>query len=100
MDDIKIGMRSTAILFGQHTRPILSALSLSSISLLTLSGYMNASGIAFYAGAGLAGLQLARVLYKTDFNSRKSCWEGFTGCGWAGFWVWMGALSDYCTLFI
>lgn len=100
IDDVTVGIRSTAILFGERTRPILSALSASSISLLTLAGYMNASGIPFYVGAGVAGLQLARVVYRTDFNDRKSCWQGFTGCGWAGFWVWIGALGDYCILLI
>jgi 4-hydroxybenzoate polyprenyltransferase len=97
---VNVGIRSTALLFGAHTRPILSALSASSISLLTLAGYMNASGIPFYVGASMAGVQLARVLYMTDFDNRKSCWQGFTGCGWAGFWVWMGALGDYCALLI
>ncbi|KAF8486683.1 4-hydroxybenzoate polyprenyl transferase [Gautieria morchelliformis] len=100
LDDVDAGIRSTAILFGQHTRPILSALSVSSISLLTLAGYMNASGIPFYVGGVMAGVQLARVLHRTDFDSRKSCWQGFTGCGWAGFWIWMGALADYCTLLV
>ena len=46
-------------------------------------------------GVGVGAAQLASVLYRTDFNSRKSCWDGFVGCGWTGFWIWMGALSDY-----
>jgi 4-hydroxybenzoate polyprenyltransferase len=65
------------------------------MSLLTLAGYLNAHGAPFYIGVGLAGAQLARVLYKTDFDSRESCWQGFTGCGWSGWLVWMGAFGDY-----
>lgn len=90
-----VGIRSTALLFGEHTRPILSALSASSISLITYAGYLNAQGPLFYAGAGIAALQLARVLARVNFNDRPSCWKGFVGCGWAGFWIWMGALADY-----
>jgi len=55
-------------------------------------------GAPFYCGITLASIQLARVLYKTNFESRPSCWRGFAGCGWAGFWIWMGALADYTLL--
>ncbi|KAI0921367.1 hypothetical protein AcW2_006359 [Taiwanofungus camphoratus] len=94
-DDIQVGIRSTALLFGEYTRPILSALSVSSMSLITYAGYLNGHGPLFYMGTGIAAIQLARVLVRTDFDDRPSCWKGFVGCGWSGFWVWMGALADY-----
>lgn len=94
-DDVKVGVRSTALLFGEHTRTMLSAFSASSISLITLAGYMNTQGLLFYAGVGVAATQLARIVYKTDFDSRPSCWKGFVGCGIAGAWIWAGALADY-----
>jgi len=97
-DDVLVGIRSTALLFGERTRPILSGLSASTISLITYAGYLNCHGIPFYAGTGLAAFQLARVLVRTDFNDQKSCWKGFVGCGWSGFWIWMGALTDYILL--
>lgn len=59
---------------------------------------MNDQGPAFYAGVGLAGVQLARILYKTNFNNRASCWWGFKACGWAGVAVWAGATLDYALL--
>ena len=73
-------------------------LSASTLGLIAYSGYLNAQGTLFYAGLGLAGIQLARVLVRTDFDNRPSCWHGFVGCGWAGFWVWMGALGDFFSL--
>jgi len=97
-DDITVGIRSTALLFGTQTRPILSALSASSLSLITYAGYFNGQGLPFYAGTALAGAQLARVLWTTDLDVRASCWRGFVGCGWAGLWVWVGALADYVLL--
>ncbi|KAF9451618.1 4-hydroxybenzoate polyprenyl transferase [Macrolepiota fuliginosa MF-IS2] len=99
-DDVEVGIRSTALLFGDHSRAILSGLSASTLSLVCLAGYLNAQTIPFYCGIGLAAVQLARVLYRTDFNSRPSCWNGFVGCGWSGFWVWMGALTDYAWLML
>ncbi|TFK55826.1 4-hydroxybenzoate polyprenyl transferase, partial [Heliocybe sulcata] len=98
-DDVNVGIHSTALLFGRNTRPILTGLSASSLSLISYAGYVNAQGPLFYAGVGIAAVQLARVLYRTDFDDRASCWKGFVGCGWSGFWIWMGALADYAMLF-
>jgi len=97
-DDVLAGIRSTALLFGSHSRLILSSLSVSSLSLISYAGLLNSQGTAFFAGVGLSAAQLARVLYKTDFDSLHSCWRGFVGCGWSGFWIWMGALADYALL--
>ncbi|TFK44807.1 4-hydroxybenzoate polyprenyl transferase [Crucibulum laeve] len=94
-DDVNVGIRSTALLFGPQSRPIIGGLSLSTLSLISYAGYLNHQGEPFYLGIGLAALQLARVVYRTDFDSRASCWKGFVGCGWSGFWIWMGALADY-----
>ncbi|OAX42936.1 4-hydroxybenzoate polyprenyl transferase [Rhizopogon vinicolor AM-OR11-026] len=97
-DDVNVGIHSTALLFGEQTRPILGALSASTISLIGLAGALNAHGVPFYLGLGLGAAQLARVLWRTDFENRPSCWQGFVGCGWTGFWIWMGALADYAVL--
>ncbi|PPQ66753.1 hypothetical protein CVT24_008710 [Panaeolus cyanescens] len=98
LDDIKVGIRSTALLFGEQSRPILAGLSASSLSFITYAGYLNSQTELYFAGVGLAAIQLARIIRRTDFDSRTSCWQGFVGCGWAGFWVWMGALADYFAL--
>ncbi|KAG6336341.1 hypothetical protein ID866_2736 [Astraeus odoratus] len=96
-DDVNAGIRSTALLFGEQTRPVLGVLSTSAMSLITYAGLMNAQGAPFYVGVGLGAAQLARILWRTDFDNRASCWKGFVGCGWSGFWIWMGALADYGT---
>lgn len=95
IDDVKAGIRSTALLFGEKSRPILSALSASAMSLVTYAGVVNVQGVPFYLGVGLGGVQLVKVLWRTNFDDRVSCWKGFVGCGWAGFWIWMGTLVDY-----
>ncbi|KAI0693812.1 4-hydroxybenzoate polyprenyl transferase [Cytidiella melzeri] len=94
-DDVKVGVRSTALLFESRTRNILTAFSMSTISFWTLAGYMNAQGLPYYLGVGLAGLTLARILRSVDFDSRSSCWDAFKKCGWSGVWVWAGASTDY-----
>ncbi|KAG8929116.1 Para-hydroxybenzoate--polyprenyltransferase, mitochondrial precursor (PHB:polyprenyltransferase) [Tulasnella sp. 418] len=97
-DDVSAGIRSTALLFGDKTQPILSAFSASSLALISYSGYLNGQGLPFYAGVGLAGFQLARVIRETNWEDRQSCWKGFVRCGWVGIWVWAGATLDYFLL--
>ena len=97
-DDVQVGIRSTALLFGEHTRSVLAAFSASSAGCIALAGYLNAQGAPFFLGTGLAAAQLARIVHRTDFDDRASCGRGFIACGWVGFWVWMGALGDYVWL--
>jgi 4-hydroxybenzoate polyprenyltransferase len=98
MDDVRVGIHSTALLFSEHTRSILTAFSASSVGCIALAGYLNAHGTPFFLGTALAAAQLARVVHRTDFDDRTSCGRGFVACGWAGFWIWMGALGDYIWL--
>jgi 4-hydroxybenzoate polyprenyltransferase len=97
-DDVSVGIRSTALLFGERSRAVLVWLSSGFLSLVSFAGMLNEQGAVFYAGVGFAGIQLIRVLRQTTFNSRSSCWKGFTRCGWAGFWIWFGAFGDYILL--
>jgi 4-hydroxybenzoate polyprenyltransferase len=94
-DDVRVGIRSTALLFGEHTRSVITAFSASSVGCIMLAGYLNAQGVPFFLGTGLAAAQLARIVHRTDFDDRTSSGRGFVACGWVGFWVWMGALGDY-----
>ena len=97
-DDVRAGIRSTALLFGEHTRSVLTTFSASSMGCIALAGYLNAQGAPFFIGTGLAAAQLARIIYRTDFDDRTSCGRGFVACGFVGFWIWMGALGDYVWL--
>jgi 4-hydroxybenzoate polyprenyltransferase len=95
VDDVQVGIRSTALLFASRTRPILGAFAASHVALLGAAGLLNGQSWMFFAGLGAGALQTARVLWQTDFESRESCWRGFVGCGWAGTLVWLGAAADW-----
>ncbi|KAH7102983.1 4-hydroxybenzoate polyprenyl transferase [Auriculariales sp. MPI-PUGE-AT-0066] len=99
VDDAQVGIRSTALLFGERTRPILSAFAASHIGLLAASGMLNENSWIFFAGLGAGALQTVQALRQTDFDSRESCWKGFVGCGWAGALVWFGAAADWLVAF-
>jgi len=79
---------------------IMSGLAISSTSLISFAGYLNSQTLPFYCGVGIGAIQLARVLRRTDLDDRLTCWKGFVGCGWSGFWVFVGSLADYLWLIL
>ncbi|KAI9513175.1 UbiA prenyltransferase family-domain-containing protein [Russula earlei] len=97
-DDARVGIRSTALLFGERTRSVLASLLRVLGRLRRAGGSSQRAGRAVLPRTGLAAAQLARIVYETDFDDRAACGRGFVACGWAGFWIWMGALGDYVWL--
>ncbi|GAA5890988.1 hypothetical protein JCM8208_003120 [Rhodotorula glutinis] len=95
-DDVHAGVKSTALLFGDQSRPILSAFSASFVSLLALSGYLNGQGPAFFAlSVAGAAAHLAWQLRTVDLDSRESCWRTFASNRDLGAIVWSGLAVDY-----
>ncbi|KAF9506573.1 hypothetical protein BS47DRAFT_1305101 [Hydnum rufescens UP504] len=94
-DDGAAGIRSTALLFSSYSRPILTCFSTSSLGLITYAGYVNGQGMPFYVGIGASAIQMAHILHETDFDSRESCWAGFTRCGRMGLFISLGLTGDY-----
>ncbi|KAG2073843.1 4-hydroxybenzoate polyprenyl transferase [Suillus decipiens] len=94
-EDAKYGVRSTTILFGDQIRPILAIFSFILCSFVTYAGYCNGHGLPFFCGVALGGLHLARLLARTDFESKEDCDATLLSNGWFGFWVWAGAFADF-----
>jgi 4-hydroxybenzoate polyprenyltransferase len=93
---VQAGVKSTALLFGESTRPILAGFSTSFVGLLALSGYLNAQGPAFYLiSVGGAAAHLAWQLRAADLETRASCWKIFASNRDLGAIVWSGLLVDY-----
>ena len=99
VDDVQAGVKSTALLFGASTRPILAGFSTSFVGLLALSGYLNGQSAAFYAiSVGGAAAHLAWQLRTADLEMRESCWNVFRSNRDLGAIVWSGLAVDYALL--
>lgn len=95
-DDVNAGVKSTALLFADSSRPVLSAFSLGMLGMLTFAGMENGQGMAFYAiSVGGAAAHLAWQLRNVDFDSRKSCWDMFASNRNLGAIVYSGIMTDY-----
>jgi 4-hydroxybenzoate polyprenyltransferase len=94
-DDIKIGVKSTAILFGDYDCHIMAVLQLIILGLLLIIGIMEHSGFAYYSGlicaAGLSVYQQKLILHR----DKALCFKAFLNNNWFGLAVFMGLLIDY-----
>ncbi|MDX1697480.1 MAG: 4-hydroxybenzoate octaprenyltransferase [Thiohalobacterales bacterium] len=94
-DDIALGLKSTAILFGDADRAIIAGLQLCVLICLLMIGYQAELGLYYYAGvalaAGLAGYQQHLI----RFRERDGCFRAFLNNHWFGMVVFVGILLDY-----
>jgi 4-hydroxybenzoate polyprenyltransferase len=94
-DDIKIGVKSTAILFGAYDRHIMAGLQLVIIGLLLAVGQMAQSGWPYYGGL-LVAAGLSVYQQKLILNREKAlCFKAFLNNNWFGLAVFLGLLVDY-----
>jgi len=94
-DDLKIGIKSTAILFGNKDREIMAGLQLIIIALLITIGRMEQLGDFYYASVAVA-TTLSVYQQKLIFNRDKAlCFKAFLNSNYFGLAVFVGLLLDY-----
>lgn len=94
-DDLKIGVKSTAILFGDYDRHIMAVLQLVIIGLLIKVGLMQQLGWPYYVGLTVAaGLSIyqQRLIFHRD---KKRCFQAFLNNNWYGLVVFAGIFIGY-----
>ena len=94
-DDLKIGVKSTAILFGEADRVIILSLQGLSLGCLMLAGSSFALGGWFYLGLLGAACCFVWEFWSTRRLDREACFKAFLHNHWAGLLVFMGVVLDY-----
>jgi len=94
-DDLKIGVKSTAILFGAYDRQIMGGLQIIIIGLLLAVGQMAHTDWPYYGGILIAaGLSIYQQ--KLIFHREKAlCFKAFLNNNWFGLAVFSGLVVDY-----
>ncbi|MEQ5121125.1 4-hydroxybenzoate octaprenyltransferase [Morganella morganii] len=94
-DDLKIGVKSTAILFGCFDKMIIGILQLVMILMLLWIGLMvNLSGI-FYWSLLLAGALFVYQQRLMADRERDPCFQAFMNNNYVGFILFLGMLVSY-----
>ena len=94
-DDVRIGVRSTAVLFGRADRIVVGALQLSAVGLLFLLGMRSNLGAAYYLGVAVAAALLMVQQWLIRSRQRELCFRAFGTNVWVGFAVFAGVVVHY-----
>lgn len=94
-DDLRIGVKSTAILFGQEDRLIIGLIQLMLIGVLVLIGIKTELGGMYYIGVTAAALLAVYQQYLIKDRDPDRCFAAFLNNHWFGAAVFMGILSYY-----
>jgi len=93
-DDALIGIKSTALLFGPRTKPMLALFYGLAVALIAAAGALVGGGAFFALGlAGFAG-HLGWQILRVDINDPDACLRVFKANRDAGLILFAGMLAD------
>jgi 4-hydroxybenzoate polyprenyltransferase len=94
-DDLKIGVRSTAILFGESDRHLIAAFQACTLLALYLVGGAAELRGWYTAGLGVGALFFVRHLFMIRSRDRQRCFDAFLNNHYFGMAVFIGIALDY-----
>ncbi|KAJ4958833.1 hypothetical protein NE237_025944 [Protea cynaroides] len=96
-DDLKVGVKSTALRFGDLTKNWVTGFAIACISSLTLCGFNADIGWPYYASLMAASGHLAWQIWTVDLSSRADCNRMFVSNKWFGAIIFSGILVGKLT---
>ena len=94
-DDLKIGIRSSAITFGRFDVLAVMLCYAMTLALLALAGYWLLMGVAYYIGLTVAAAIALYHYFLIKNRARASCFQAFLGNNWLGLAVFAGLATHY-----
>jgi 4-hydroxybenzoate polyprenyltransferase len=96
-DDVRIGIKSTAVLFSGHAKPFLCLVLGSMLVSLVACGRIAGLGHLYYSiTVGGTAISMSAIIANVDLKSSSSCWSAFRyGFWFTGASLVGGLLSEY-----
>lgn len=94
-DDLKIGVKSTAILFGEQDRLMTGVLQIMTLYALMLVGNRFELGTFYYLGLAAAAGLFVYQQWLIRFRARSACFKAFLNNNWVGAVIFAGIVADY-----
>ncbi|KFC05369.1 4-hydroxybenzoate polyprenyltransferase [Trabulsiella guamensis ATCC 49490] len=94
-DDLKIGIKSTAILFGQYDKLIIGILQVAVLALMVAIGIMNHLGWAFYWSVAVAGALFVYQQKLIKDRERDACFKAFMNNNYVGLVLFLGLAMSF-----
>jgi len=94
-DDLLIGVKSTAVLFGDWDRTIIALLQGLTLVLLLWVAQIENLGLFFYLGLAIMAALFVYQFAITKQRQREACFKAFLNNHLASLAVWIGLVIDY-----
>lgn len=94
-DDLKIGIKSTAILFGKQDRLIIGILQILVIALMAIVGVLNELNGAFYWSLLLAAALFIHQQKLISGRGRTECFRAFMNNNYVGLVLFIGIALNF-----
>ena len=94
-DDLKAGVKSTAILFDDADRVIIGIIQVLVLITLVIAGRQVELGILYYLGVGIASCFFIYQLGLVWSREPKRCMRAFINNNWFGLTIFAGIFLDY-----
>jgi 4-hydroxybenzoate polyprenyltransferase len=94
-DDIALGIKSTAILFGDSDRQIIGVIQVMVLLCLLMIGRQAELGGIYYLGVLLASGLVVYQQFLIRYRTREGCFRAFLNNNWFGMVIFLGILFDY-----
>ncbi|MGI1968509.1 4-hydroxybenzoate octaprenyltransferase [Shewanella baltica] len=94
-DDLKVGIKSTAILFGKYDRQIIGLFQLAALACFIAAGWSADRGLLYGLGIlTFVGFSTYQQMLIFD-RKRAPCFKAFLNNNWAGLALFVGLGADY-----
>ena len=93
-DDALIGVKSTALLFGERTKPMLALFYALAVILMAAAGFSAGAGLVFALGLFAFAAHLAWQIFRLDIADPDNCLAVFKSDRDAGLILFAGLLLD------
>ncbi|WP_312278767.1 4-hydroxybenzoate octaprenyltransferase [Kosakonia cowanii] len=97
-DDVKIGIKSTAILFGRHDKLIIGILQVLVMAMMAAVGWLNGLGWSYYATVLVAGALFVYQQVLIAGRERDACFKAFLNNNYVGLVLFLGLAVSYLHL--
>jgi 4-hydroxybenzoate polyprenyltransferase len=94
-DDLRIGVKSTAIFFGRHDLAVLKALMSLMLVLLLFIGRGQLFGWSWYAAVAVVALLFTWQLWLARRRERDGCFRAFRNNIWVGLVIFLGLGGNF-----
>lgn len=94
-DDLALGVKSTAILFGDMDLKLIGLIQAMLLVCLFMVGHQAELGLYYYLGVVCAAGLAVYQQYLMRFRDRDGCFSAFLNNNWFGAVVFLGIFLDY-----